>query len=173
MGQDLASKPCGEPEVQRQVEVLARAAKVLVDLASGDIQPFGGVQDPRAHSVGEGLENLVVALGFEGDPDEAIDGGCEQQRPNGGVKGAVGHVENLLCIRTVGQAAMEVAKLSLGHGGQSIDQVRDVGSVAGVHWALPFRSALSGCTWRRIAMPSAAERRAASALPPSTAAMSL
>jgi hypothetical protein len=133
-----AAEARGEAEVQRQVEPAPPASEVLVQLVGGDIQPPRGVQDPRADPRGQGLQHLIVAFARVGDPDQARLGRRQQQRPHRRVERAVGHIEQAVGVRAVGQPVVQTAQLRLGNGRVGVEQVPDLpGSVAG-HRVVPF-----------------------------------
>jgi hypothetical protein len=103
-----------------------------------------------------------VVLEFEGDADQALLGGGEQQGADGGVERAVGDIEQPGAGGVVGEPGVQTVG-DLRGGARVQFGVRHPSSSVRARRSLP----------RRDLTPSAAARRAASAVPPVTAAISL
>ena len=176
VGQHRAAEPGREAEVERQVEAGAAPGEVLLELAGGLVEPPRGAQDPGADLAGQASEHRVEALAFVGDPDQPGRGGGQQQRADRRVEGAVGDVEQALVLGLGDEPGVQRGQLVLGRGRAEQLGGVVVGSFDGHgHYTVPsslvsWSSGRPG--FRSLAIPSAAARRAASGLPPITAATS-
>src|SRR5207245_797192 len=125
------------------------------------VEPPGRAEDPRADVGREAGKDGLMIFAAERHPHEALPGRRQEQRPERAVDGAVRHVEQSLPLRQRGEPAMQsaVGVESGGGAGKSLrDAIDDL--LVGGH-DVPFERRL-----RRLAMPSAALRRAAVALEP-------
>ena len=161
-----AAEPGGQPPVQGDVEPVAPSGEVLVQLPGHAVQAARGLQQPGAHPVGEALQHDVVVLDGVGQPDDAVLGGGDQQGADGAVDGAVRDVQRAVGAGGLDQPGVQGLEPA-GSGdeglGEGAGQVVGCGGHVGprfVYWR------------RRLAIPSAAARRAASGLPPTRAATS-
>ena len=84
-------------------------------------------------AVGQRCEHGVVVLPLEGDPDQAVGGGRQQQRADRAVDGAVGDVEQAGAVGSTGQlGAASAASLGAGVDRSPVATAVDGGSqVAG------------------------------------------
>ena len=85
--------------VQRHIEGVPTAGKVLLEFPCGCVQPRRGVEDAGADPVGQGFQHGVMAFAGVGHPDQAGLGGGQQQRADGGVDGPVGDIEDAVPVR--------------------------------------------------------------------------
>src|SRR5689334_10925359 len=96
MLQDGQAETAGEAEVEGDVERVAAAREVLLQLAGDRVEAGWGVEDPGADLRGQRGQYRVVVLAVEGHLDQAALGGREQEGADRGVERAVGDVQEAL-----------------------------------------------------------------------------
>jgi hypothetical protein len=99
----------GQRPVDRDVEVVALAFEVLLQLAPFLVEPGRRLEDARRDPSGESLEGFVVgdpavAAAGQLDPDDTAVGASDQQLPEGRVDGRVGDVDEAVALRAGEQA---------------------------------------------------------------------
>jgi hypothetical protein len=96
-------KAAHERPVDRKLEPVAAAGEVLVELPPHRVEPLGGEEDARRDAVRELLEDLVARLVLEREAHEAARRRRREERPEGGVHGREGHVEQSLLVCPAGE----------------------------------------------------------------------
>src|SRR5262250_2639581 len=91
--QDQTAESAREAEVHRQIEPLAEAGEVLVDLLRRYIEARGRVQNARTEVASQTLEDLRVVFAPVGDAHQSLRSRREQERADGGVDGAISDIE--------------------------------------------------------------------------------
>ena len=124
------------------VEGVQSAGEVLVELACDGVEPTRSLEDARADSIGEVLQDLVVVLDFVCDADEAELGCGQQQGADRRVDGAVADVEDAVGLRGLDEAGVEADELGLIAGVCPFDVVDQIVVVC-VHDVRPFGA--EGC----------------------------
>ena len=151
-------KPGDSRQSSGQLEVVAAALEVLVELAPHLVEAAGRLEHPGADPVGELVEDLVVVLGLEGEPHEARRRGRDEERTDRAVGRGVGDVDELL-------------RLGAGQGGGEVG-----GRIGGRAAAAALLEGSVGhredTSWRSAARPARTFWRAAASEQPSTTPMS-
>src|SRR5262249_21685116 len=165
-------EPSRQPPVQRQAEAAPLPGEVLAKFPRGGVQAGRSVEDAGADPVGQRLQDGVVILAGVSNPDQPSLGRGQQQRADRAVDGPVGDVKDPIPLRRRGQPGAQPAQVA-GGAGEGPRQL--AGELIPVHRPSPFVLVPVAPWWLRlsVAMPSAAARRAASALPPTMAATSV
>ena len=165
MSEDSRAEAGRQAPVEGQSEALATPGEVLVELACGGVEASRMTQDAGADVAREVFEHAVVVLARVGDSDQSRVGRGEQQASDGAVDDAVGDVEHVLGLSVRGEPLAKPAHVIVVDGHCPLQGIGEVELRA--HSSTPF--------WverRSVAMPSAAARRAASAVPPKIPAIS-
>jgi tetratricopeptide (TPR) repeat protein len=110
--EDGAPEPGRQPPVQRQVESVAAAREVLLELPRGQVQAGRGMKDARADLVRESLEDSVVVLAGVGDADQALLSRGEQQRPDRAVDDPVGDIQDAVALGIGGQPVVQPTQVA-------------------------------------------------------------
>ena len=161
MQEHRATEPVGELKIDRYGERASLAREVLLELARRLVESPGRAEDAGTDVAREAGKDGLMIFPAERHPHEALPGRRQEQRPERAVDGAVRHVEEPPPLRQRGEPRVQPA-VDVECGGEAgkslFDAIDDL--LVGGH-DVPFERRL-----RRLAMPSAALRRAAVALEP-------
>jgi hypothetical protein len=152
-----AAEASGQLPVDRQVEVVAPALEVLVELAAGLVEPVGRLEHAGAHALGQVFEDRVAVLALEAEADDAGGRGGDEQRADRAVGGGVGDVDQLL-------------GLGPGEGGGQV--VGGIGGLAAQGGLEGVRAHRGVTSWRSAARPARTFWRAAASEQPSATPIS-
>lgn len=125
---DDGTKTPRQSVVHGQLEPGPVTGEVLLQRSGDRIQSVSVVEHPRAHPLGEDLQDVVEALAGESHPDQAHRGGCEEEVADRRVDRPVGDVEQALLGGCRAQPGVQAGQI-VGRDDEVIDRGVLVGLV--------------------------------------------